>query len=40
LQTLIWSKLHAVIAAYPDIRIEPSVDNDFRNIVEDGLRLG
>lgn len=40
LQTLVWPKLHPVLADYPDIRIELSVDNGFRNIVEDGFDAG
>ena len=40
LQTIVWPRLRPVIAAYPDIRIELSVDNGFRNIVEDGFDAG
>lgn len=42
--TLVWPKLCPVLAEYPDIHIEFSIDNGLRNIVEDrfdaGVRLG
>ena len=40
LQTLVWPKLRPVLASYPDISIELSVDNGFRDIVEDGFDAG
>jgi len=44
LDCLVWPKLQPVLAGYPDIRVEFSRDNGFRNIVEDGfdggVRLG
>jgi DNA-binding transcriptional LysR family regulator len=43
-ETLVWPKLMPVLLAYPDIRVEFSIDNGLRNIVEDrfdaGVRLG
>jgi len=43
-QTLVWPKLEPVLAEYPDIRMEFSIDNGLRNIVEErfdaGVRLG
>jgi DNA-binding transcriptional LysR family regulator len=42
--TLVWPKLKPVLADYPDIRMEFSIDNGLRNIVEErfdaGVRLG
>ena len=40
LQTVVWPKLKPVLAAYPEISLELSVDNGFRNIVEDGFDAG
>ncbi|MDP3410468.1 LysR family transcriptional regulator [Bosea sp. (in: a-proteobacteria)] len=44
LDGLVWPKLKPVLSAYPDIKIEFSIDNGLRNIVEDnfdaGIRLG
>jgi DNA-binding transcriptional LysR family regulator len=44
LSGLVWPKLKPVLAAYPDIKVEFSIDNGLRNIVEDqfdaGIRLG
>jgi DNA-binding transcriptional LysR family regulator len=37
---LVWPKLRPVLADYPDIRVEFSRDNGFRNIVEDGFDAG
>jgi DNA-binding transcriptional LysR family regulator len=41
---IVWPKLKPVLHEYPDIKIEFSVDNGFRNIVEErfdaGVRLG
>jgi DNA-binding transcriptional LysR family regulator len=43
-QTLVWPKLSPVLAEYPDIHVEFSIDNGLRNIVEErfdaGVRLG
>jgi DNA-binding transcriptional LysR family regulator len=42
--TLVWPKLRPVLADYPDIHLEFSIDNGLRNIVEErfdaGVRLG
>jgi len=42
--TLVWPKLRPVLAEYPDIHVEFSIDNGLRNIVEErfdaGVRLG
>jgi DNA-binding transcriptional LysR family regulator len=42
--SLVWPKLRPVLAEYPDIRMEFSIDNGLRNIVEErfdaGVRLG
>lgn len=40
LETVVWPKLKPVLAAHPDISVEFSVDNLFRNIVEDGFDAG
>jgi DNA-binding transcriptional LysR family regulator len=44
LDWIVWPKLKPVLQAYPDIHLELSVDNGFRNIVEErfdaGVRLG
>ncbi len=40
LQTVVWPKLKPVLAAYPEISLELSVDNGFRNSVEDGFDAG
>ncbi|KKB12799.1 LysR family transcriptional regulator [Devosia geojensis] len=43
-QTLVWPRLKRVLDDYPDIRLEFSIDNGLRNIVEErfdaGVRLG
>jgi len=43
-ETLVWPKLKPVLRDYPDIRMEFSIDNGLRNIVEErfdaGVRLG
>ena len=43
-QAVVWPKLRPVLADYPDIRLEVSIDNGLRNIVEErfdaGVRLG
>ena len=38
--TLVWPRLRPVVLAYPDIRLEITLDNGFRNIVEDGFDAG
>ncbi|CDP51410.1 Transcriptional regulator, LysR family [Devosia sp. DBB001] len=42
--TLVWPKLRPVLSDYPDIKVEFSIDNGLRNIVEErfdaGVRLG
>ncbi|KQV41750.1 MULTISPECIES: LysR family transcriptional regulator [unclassified Rhizobium] len=40
LDYLVWPKLKPVLADYPDIKLEFSRDNGFRNIVEDGFDAG
>lgn len=40
LNSLVWPKLRPVLAAYPDIKLEFSVDNGLRNIIEDGFDAG
>ena len=43
-ETLVWPKLRPVLANYPDIHLEFSIDNGLRNIVDErfdaGVRLG
>jgi DNA-binding transcriptional LysR family regulator len=43
-ETLLWPKLEPLLPNYPDLRMEFSIDNGFRNIVEErfdaGVRLG
>lgn len=39
-QTVVWPKLKPVLRAYPDVRVEFSLDSGFRNIVEDGFDAG
>lgn len=38
--SLVWPKLRPMLAAYPDIKLEFSIDNGLRNIVEDGFDAG
>ncbi|TIP30709.1 MAG: LysR family transcriptional regulator [Mesorhizobium sp.] len=38
--SLVWPKLRPALAAYPDIKLELSIDNGLRNIVEDGFDAG
>lgn len=42
--SILWPKLRPVLRRYPDVRLEVSIDNGLRNIVEDrfdaGVRLG
>ncbi|WP_374632517.1 LysR family transcriptional regulator [Paracoccus sp. (in: a-proteobacteria)] len=40
LETVVWPRLKPVLAAHPDISVEFSIDNVFRNIVEDGYDAG
>jgi DNA-binding transcriptional LysR family regulator len=43
-ESIVWPKLRPVLQHYPDVRLELSIDNGLRNIVEDrfdaGVRLG
>lgn len=39
-ETLVWPKLRPVLRDYPDVKVEFSLDNGFRNIVEDGFDAG
>jgi DNA-binding transcriptional LysR family regulator len=40
LNTVVWPKLSPVLREYPDLKIEFSLDTEFRNIVEDGFDAG
>lgn len=40
LESTVWPKLKPVLATYPDIRVEFSLDSSFRNIVEEGFDAG
>ncbi|SFJ90058.1 DNA-binding transcriptional regulator, LysR family [Bosea sp. OK403] len=40
LESVVWPKLRPVLGAYPDIKLEFSIDNGLRNIVEDGFDAG
>ncbi len=40
LECAVWPKLRPVLSAYPDIKLELSIDNGMRNIVEDGFDAG
>jgi DNA-binding transcriptional LysR family regulator len=40
LDWLVWPKLQRILAGYPDLKVEFSRDNGFRNIVEDGFDAG
>ncbi len=40
LHSVVWPKLHPVLLDYPDIKLELSIDNGLRNIVEDGFDAG
>ncbi len=40
LDSVVWPKLRPVLGAYPDIKLEFSIDNGLRNIVEDGFDAG
>lgn len=37
---VVWPKLRHVLSDYPELRVEFSIDNGFRNIVEDGFDAG
>ncbi|MDA9503295.1 LysR family transcriptional regulator [Bradyrhizobium sp. CCBAU 11386] len=40
LQSVVWPKLQPILKDYPDIKLEISLDNGFRNIVEEGFDAG
>jgi DNA-binding transcriptional LysR family regulator len=40
LNSVVWPGLRPMLRDYPDIRLELSIDNGFRNIVEDGFDAG
>ena len=40
LESVVWPKLEPVLRDYPDITVELSLDNMFRNIVEEGYDAG
>lgn len=40
LRTVVWPKLGGVLAEYPDLQVEFSVDSAFRNIVDSGFDAG
>lgn len=40
MRTIVWPKLGSVLAEYPDLRVEFSVDSAFRNIVDGGFDAG
>lgn len=40
LESVVWPKLRPLLAGYPDVKVELSRDNGFRNIVEDGFDAG
>lgn len=39
-ENTVWPRLRPVLSDYPDIRLELSIDNALRNIVEDGFDAG
>jgi DNA-binding transcriptional LysR family regulator len=39
-ESVVWPKLRPVLSSYPDIKLELSIDNGLRNIVEDGFDAG
>jgi DNA-binding transcriptional LysR family regulator len=39
-ESVVWPKLRPMLAGYPDIKLELSIDNGLRNIVEDGFDAG
>ncbi|WP_400176174.1 LysR substrate-binding domain-containing protein [Paracoccus yeei] len=40
LDSVVWPKLKPMLAAYPEISVEFSLDSSFRNIVEEGFDAG
>jgi DNA-binding transcriptional LysR family regulator len=40
LYSVVWPKLRPVLKEYPDIKLELSIDNGFRNIVDEGFDAG
>lgn len=40
LNSVVWPKLRPILSGYPDIKLELSIDNGLRNIVEDGFDAG
>lgn len=40
MESLVWPKLQPLLKAYPDIRLELSLDTAFRNIVDEGFDAG
>lgn len=40
LETVVWPRLAPVLAKYPDVKVEFSLDIGFRNIVKDGFDAG
>lgn len=40
LRTVVWPKLGGVLAEYPDLKVEFSIDSAFRNIVDSGFDAG
>ena len=39
-ESVVWPKLRPMLGDYPDIKLELSIDNGFRNIVEEGFDAG
>lgn len=40
MESVVWPRLLPLLAEYPDIKLELSIDNSFRNIVKDGFDAG
>lgn len=40
MESVVWPKLAPILGDYPDIKLELSVDNSFRDIVKDGFDAG
>ncbi|MGB3877087.1 MAG: LysR family transcriptional regulator [Shinella zoogloeoides] len=40
MESVVWPKLAPILGEYPDIKLELSVDNSFRDIVQDGFDAG
>lgn len=40
MESVVWPRLSPILADYPDIKLELSIDNSFRNIVKDGFDAG